>query len=69
MIAINTELIGSLLELLGKLMLAIAILLVHSKMGVEHKIDQKVIDEIKHEKIITYSAIFAMVSGFIITHL
>lgn len=63
------RLIGSALELFGKVLLAIAVLMVHQKMVSEHKIDKVVTDEIHHEQILTYISIAFMVFGFFVKSL
>ena len=66
---ITLEIIGSALELLGKVVLAVAVLMVHRKMIRENGIDKNVIDEIHHEELVTMFAIGLMVVGFVVRHL
>ncbi len=60
--------IGDLLELLGGLLIAYAVLSVHTKVLKEHKIDFKVYKEMKREQILVGIGIICLISGFFIKY-
>ena len=52
--------------MLGKVILGIAVLMVHQKMEEEHRIDSQVIKAMHREKALTYCAIILIMAGYII---
>jgi uncharacterized membrane protein YidH (DUF202 family) len=65
---VDTELIGSFIELIGKLLLAMTVIMVHRKLIKEHQMDRKVATEIHHEEILTLVSVFFMILGFVLRH-
>jgi hypothetical protein len=50
---------------LGKVLLAISVIMVHSKIVHEHKIDGAVIKEMRHEKNLAIGAIILVLLGYL----
>lgn len=59
-------LIGKTLDVIGKILLGIAVLNVHKRLFKEHKIDNVVLREIKQEQYITVFGIAFIILGFIL---
>jgi len=53
------------LDLAGKILLGLAVFLVHHKLVREKKVDGIVINEVKHEKYMSIAGIFLMILGYI----
>jgi len=60
------ELIGYTLSILGKLLIAVSVLIVHIKISREHKIDAKISKEVRHELYLTIIGIILIVIGYIL---
>ena len=52
------------LDLIGKILIGVAVIKVHGKLGYEKKIDKKVLKSIKKEKWWTYIGILFMIVGW-----
>jgi uncharacterized membrane protein len=61
----NLEIIGITLDVLGKILLGLTVLLVHHKILKERRIDQYVIKEIKLEWTLGILGISLMIIGYI----
>ena len=57
---------GMTIGLIGKVMLGIAVIRVHTHLALERKVDSDVISAIKREKYVTAAAIILMVVGYIL---
>jgi hypothetical protein len=62
----SIEFLGMTFDFVGTIILAIAVLRVHMKLGKEHKIDKKVLQAIHREKIFAILAIIFIFFGFIL---
>jgi hypothetical protein len=60
----NIHLIGQTFELVGTLLLAIILLMVHQKVRVEGKIDKRVVKLFEMEHFLGILAILLIISGF-----
>ena len=60
------ELIGFILDIIGKVMIAFTALMVHHRFSVEHKVDEKVFAVMRREKIIGILGIILMIVGFLL---
>ena len=60
------EVIGLTFDVLGKVLLGLAVLKVHAKLSKDHKIDCAVIKTIKYEKTITITGIILIILGYLI---
>ena len=58
--------IGLTLEFAGTLLISISVLLVHSRVVKEHKIDESVVRQIKKEKWVTVSGIILIIIGYLL---
>ena len=56
-------LIGFIIDIIGELMLAATVIMVHSKVSKEGKIDKSVVSEIHHEKKLAIFAILLILIG------
>lgn len=52
------------LDIIGTLMIAIAVLRVHSRIGLDRSIDKRVVSSIKKESILVYIAIVLLIAAF-----
>lgn len=55
---------GLTLGIVGKVLLAVSVIMVHSKIIHEHRIDTAVLIEMRHEKTLAISAIALLVIGY-----
>ncbi|MBS3068262.1 hypothetical protein J4450_06155 [Candidatus Micrarchaeota archaeon] len=62
----NMHFIGLTLEFAGTLLISISVLLVHSRVVKEHKIDESVVRQIKKEKWVTVSGIILIIIGYLL---
>ncbi len=62
----NTELIGTTLDVLGNVFIAIVVLNVHARIARERTIDAKVIGAMKKEKFLVIIGIVSVLLGYII---
>lgn len=60
------EILATTLDFLGKILIAVTVLLVHRRIKKEHRIDKKVLREMKFEQSIGFIAIILIVLGFIL---
>lgn len=58
------ELLGFILDVIGKIMVAFTAIMVHSRFQKEHKVDEFVFKEMRREKIIGVAGIFLIIIGF-----
>jgi len=63
--AITSEFIPLTFEFIGTVLIGLAILSVHSRMEVEHKIDRKVVKAIRQEQLLTKIGLVLISIGFI----
>lgn len=54
------------LEFIGTMLIGLAVLRVHTKLGKEHKIDKKVLRSIKREHVWTVTGMILITLGFIL---
>lgn len=54
------------LDVVGKILIGVAVLLVHRGMMKERKVDLYVIKEIKYEELLTIIGILFIISGYVI---
>jgi hypothetical protein len=59
------SIIGFSIDVIGKLLIAYAVIRIHSKVSQEHKIDRKVLMTIKQERMLTYAGVLLIVSGYL----
>ena len=59
-------LLGTTLDVIGKLMIGVAVLFVHRKIVREKKIDKKVLKEINHEKWLSIVGIVLIILGYLL---
>jgi len=57
---------GLTLGVLGKVLLAISVIMVHGKIVHEHRIDSAVLREMKHEKTLALASIALIVIGYVL---
>lgn len=57
-------LIGFTIDIIGKVLIAYTAVMVHHRVWQEHKIDNKVFDEMKREKTIAFFGIFLLLLGY-----
>jgi hypothetical protein len=57
---------GLTLGFLGKVLLAISVIMVHGKIVHEHKIDRAVIKEMRHERNLAIGAIVLVLLGYLL---
>lgn len=62
--SMNIEVVGFVLDFAGKLLLSITVILVHRRMVREHRMDNKVIVEMRREQGLGILAIVLMLVGF-----
>lgn len=62
----DIDFLGFSLQVLGEILIAIAVLRMHGKLSEEHRIDKKVISTIHQEKRITYLAILLILVGYVL---
>ena len=58
------EFVGEVLDVLGKIMIAMTVLAVHNTMMKEHRIDEQVNKTIRKEHLYAFIGIALLVSGF-----
>ena len=59
-------LFGEVLTVVGKVMVVLAVLHMHSTLVKEHKIDRKVILSFQQERVLTWSGLLCIVAGFVL---
>ncbi|PIN76105.1 hypothetical protein COV18_00635 [Candidatus Woesearchaeota archaeon CG10_big_fil_rev_8_21_14_0_10_37_12] len=57
--------IGETFDVVGKILIGIAVLLVHKRVMKEHKIDVVVLKEMHHEQVLAFIGIFLIIVGYI----
>ena len=57
-------LIGFTIDVIGKVLIAYTAVMVHHRVWKEHKIDNKVFDEMKREKVVAFFGIFLLILGY-----
>ncbi len=62
----SLQLIGFTLDFIGKILIAISVLLVHSRVARENKIDKHIVKQIEREKWMTVFGIVLMAIGFLL---
>lgn len=62
---VNLELFGVVLTFLGEIILALAVLIVHTRIRREGKIDWAVLHELDIDRAMSYVAITALTAGFL----
>ena len=62
----NLEFIGFILDTGGKVLIAFTAIMVHHRFRKEHKIDEKVFLETKHEQVIGVIGIILIIIGFLL---
>lgn len=60
------EILGSTLDMLGKVMVSFTVLRVHFRFWKEHRVDEKVFSEMKKERFIGMIGIGFMILGYVI---
>ncbi len=60
---------GALISVIGKIMVILAVLHMHSTLVAEHKIDRKVILSFRQERLLTWCGLLFIVVGFALTTL
>lgn len=60
------EILGSTLDMLGKVMVSFTVLRVHFRFWKEHRVDEKVFSEMKKERFIGMIGIGLMILGYVI---
>lgn len=60
------DLVPATLDVVGKILLGISVLLVHRRMLKERKIDEQVLKEMKNEQMLAALGIFFIVFGYIL---
>lgn len=58
------EFIGDVLEILGGILIALAVLTVHDTFNKEHKIDEAVSSSIKKERVYVFVGVTLLILGF-----
>ncbi|MFC1653504.1 hypothetical protein ACFL1M_01505 [Patescibacteria group bacterium] len=56
--------IGYTLDVIGKILIAYTAVMVHHRVWQEHKIDNRVFDEMKKEKLVAFIGIFFILLGY-----
>ena len=62
----DIDFLGFSLQVIGEILIAVAVLRMHGKLSEEHRIDKKVISTIHQEKRITYLAVLLIVAGYVL---
>ncbi|MCA9308395.1 MAG: hypothetical protein R3B92_02705 [Patescibacteria group bacterium] len=57
--------LGSILDIIGKVTIGYTAIAVHNRVWQEHKIDEAVFKEMKHERQVAFIAVVLMVVGFL----
>lgn len=57
---------GLTLGTIGKILLGVTVLLVHTRISEEHKIDQVVLKSLRRERILGIAGIFLMLIGYVL---
>jgi len=60
------ELIGFILDIQGKVMVAFTAIMVHHRFRKEHKVDERVFRSMRREQVIAIIGIIFMVAGFLL---
>lgn len=66
MILIVIELIGFTLDMIGKILVGISVILVHTRVMRERKIDKLVIKAMGREKVLAISGIVLIILGYLL---
>lgn len=62
----NGEVVGFTLDVLGKVLLGVTVLLAHRRIVKEHRIDQEVLTEMKREQLLGLLGIVLIIVGFLL---
>lgn len=62
----NIEIMGFILDLIGKVLVAISVYLVHNRIMKEHRIDRRIIKEMKKERKLVIIGIILMIAGHLL---
>jgi heme/copper-type cytochrome/quinol oxidase subunit 2 len=60
------ELLGFILDVAGKIMVAFTAIMVHHRFRKEHKVDEKVFRSMRREQIIAIVGIVLIIAGFLL---
>jgi len=60
----NLFIIGATFDVIGKILIGIAVLLVHNKIRIEGKVDVKVFREMYYEKVVVIIGILSILTGY-----
>lgn len=60
----NLNLIGFTFDVIGKVLLGVAVLLAHRRIMEEHKIDKKVLIELRREQILGVIGVILIIIGY-----
>ena len=61
-----TELLAYTFDIIGKITLGLSVILVHRRMRKEHRIDRKVLRELRKEQSLAIIGILLMVVGYVL---
>lgn len=61
----NLFIIGSTFDVLGKILIGLAVLFVHGHILKEHKINKDVLKQMKHEKLLVILGIISILIGYV----
>lgn len=64
MLKMNWFIIGATFDVIGKVLIGVAVLLVHGHIMKEHKIDKMVLRAMRREKILVFVGIILIVIGY-----
>lgn len=62
----NMELLGFILDVIGKVMVAYAAIKVHHRFWKEHKVDEFVFRAMKREQVIGIAGVILIIAGFLL---
>jgi len=62
----DINVISKLIELIGELLIAFAVVRVHSHLKSEHRLDEDVYKVIQKEKILVIFAVILLITGFVL---
>jgi len=63
---VNLEIIGLTLEFIGTIMIGVAVILTHRKIRKEHRIDKRVIKELRLEQSVSIIGVILIIVGYIV---
>ncbi len=61
----NLFIIGTTFDVVGKILIGIAVLLVHNHVIKEHKIDKEVLKHMRHEQLVGVIGILLIIIGYV----